>query len=329
VENYVVPSVGRVTIGAERARGARWMGVHMDDNVLRFEPRDRDDRQWSTNALDGGGVGRPSSGWSDGGGYTGHEEPPQSSRGELIKVVLLGHHLLAVERDPIEGSEYEHEVRELEAIGLRWRPEAPPPSVAPPVPPPHEQQLAWLACIVGGDEHLEALSTDPLPPEPLQLAGVPMHLRERVVAIAARFEPWVPTVLGDEGLTAARRLLVRAVSAEPGLLRSDHDDIAAGAVLWAVAKGNDLVGQNRPVRASIIQELAGLRSSPGQRGLAFAYAVGGVGSRYGRVDWMYGGQRPDVIPLGSPDLLLGRFRGRLVTTRDIALQLRARTPVAG
>ncbi len=135
--------------------------------------------------------------------------------------------------------------------------------------------------------------------------------------------------MGGEGLTAARRLLVRAVAAEPGLLRSDRDDMAVGAVVWAVAKGNDLVGANRPVRASAIQELAGLRSSPGQRGAAFAYAVGGVSTRYGRADWTYGGQRPDVIPLGSPDLLLGRFRRRLVTSRDLALQLRARTPAAG
>lgn len=301
------------------------MGANMDDNVLRFGPRGQEDRQWPTSELGGGSSGGPGGGWSDDRRY----DTPEPSLGELIKVVLLGQHLLAVERDPIEGSEYEHEVRELEALGLRWRPEPPKPQVQLPLPPPHEQQLAWLACVVGGDERLAVLDSALLPPEPLQLDSVPAHLRERVVAIAERFEPWVPLVLGDEGLTAARRLLVRAVVAEPGLIRSDRDDIAAGAVVWAVAKGNDLVGQNRPVRASIIQELAGLRSSPGQRGSAFAYALGGVGSRYGLVDWMYRGQRPDVIPLGHPDLLLGRFRHRLMVTRDLALQLRARTPAAG
>lgn len=300
------------------------MGETMDDNVLKFEPRDRDDRPWSTNALDGGGSGGGGSGWSDDRRYGS----PQPSLGELVKVVLLGHHLLAVERDPIEGSEYEHEVRELEALGLRWRPEPPGPPVRPPLPAPHEQQLAWLAAIVGGEDALATLDSSPLAPEELDLAAVPAHLRDRVGDIAARFEPWVPLVLGDEGLTAARRLLVRAVSTEPGLLRSDRDDIATGAVAWAVAKGNDLVGQNRPVRASVIQELAGIRSSPGQRGSAFAYAVGGVPVWSGRAQWMYGAQ-PDVIPLGSPDLLLGRFRHRLMVTRDLALQLRARTPAAG
>ena len=295
-----------------------------DDNVLRFEPRDRD-RQWSTSEFDGGGSGSAFSGWSDDRRY----DAPEPSLGELTKVVLLGQHLLAVEREPIEGSEYEVEVRELEGLGLRWRPDPTPPAVPPPLPAPHEQQLAWLAAIVGGEEALATLDSTPLAPAELDLDAVSEHLRDRVAAIAARFEPWVPLVLGDEGLTAARRLLVRAVAAEPGLLRSDRDDIATGAVVWAVAKGNDLVGQNRPVRASVIQELAGLRSSPGQRGSAFAYALGGVGTRYGLVDWMYRRQRPDVIPLGSPDLLLGRFRHRLIVTRDLALQLRARTPVAG
>lgn len=296
-----------------------------DDNVLRFGPRGREDRGWPTGGLfreDAGGGGDE---WSGDRRYDAREP----SLGELIKVVLLGQHLLAVEREPIEGSGYEHEVRELEALGLRWRPEPPGPPVRPPLPAPHEQQLAWLATIVGGDEALATLDATPLAPAELDLATVPAHLRDRVATIAARFEPWAPLVMGDEGLTAARRLLVRAVSTEPGLLRSDRDDTAVGAVVWAVAKGNDLVGANRPVRASAIQELAGLRSSPGQRGAAFAYAVGGVSTRYGRADWAYGGQRPDVIPLGSPDLLLGRFRRRLITSRDLALQLRARTPVAG
>ena len=297
----------------------------MDDNVLRFEPRDRDDRHWATSELEGGGSGRLGSGWSEDRRY----DAPGPSLGELVKVVLLGQHLLAVERDPIEGSEYEHEVRELEALGLRWRPEPPKPQVQLPLPPPHEQQLAWLEAIVGGEDALAGLDSAPLPPAPLDLDAVPTPLRDRVATIEARFEPWVALLVGTEGLTAARRLLARAVGSEPGLLRSDRDDMAAGAVVWAVAKGNDLVGPNRPVRASAIMELAGLRSSPGQRGAAFAYAVGGVSTRYGRADWTYGGQRPDVIPLGNPDLLLGRFRRRLITSRDLALQLRARTPAAG
>ena len=272
------------------------MGADMDDNVLRFGPRDREDRQWSTSELDGSGPGTAGSGWSDDRRY----DAPEPGLGELVKVVLLGQHLLAVERDPIEGSEYEHEVRELEGLGLRWRPEPPLPPVQPPRPAPHEQQLAWLALIVGGEKALADLDSAPLPPAPLDLDAVPAHLRDRVASIAARFEPWVPLALGDEGLTAARRLLTRAVSTEPGLLRSDRDDIAAGAVVWAVAKGNDLIGQNRP---------AANQRHPGVGGPAAPRRASGVPpSRTRWAAWppataartgSYGGQRPDVIPLGQ------------------------------
>ena len=284
-----------------------------DDNVLRFDTR-RYEEPWEER------FGEPvQERW---------EEPPPRSLGELTQVVMVGGNVIDVVQRSVSGSGYECAVLDLEERGLYRRPGPPPPPVQPPLPPAHEQTLAWLAAIVGGNEALANLDATPLAPEELDLDAVPGHLRDRVAAIAARFEPWVPLVLGDEGLTAARRLLTRAVATEPGLLRSDRDDIATGAVVWAVAKGNDLVGQNRPVRASLIQELAGLRSSPGQRGSGFAYAVGGVSAWSGRAQWMYDVQ-PDVIPLGSPDLLLGRFRHRLMASRDIALQLRARTPVAG
>ena len=302
----------------------------MDDNVLRFEPRDRDDRQWPTGGLFREDSDDRGGGWSGDGHYDGdrYDEPPEPSLGNLTQVVMVGGQVIDVTSRSVAGSGYECAVLELEERGLYRRPGPPPPPVQQPRPAPHEQQLAWLAAIVGGEDALATLDATPLALEGLELDAVPGHLRDRVATIAARFEPWVALVLGEEGLTAARRLLVRAVSTEPGLLRSDRDDIATGAVVWAVAKGNDLVGQNRPVRASVIQELAGIRSSPGQRGSAFAYAVGGVSVWSGRAQWMYGAQ-PDVIPLGSPDLLLGRFRRRLIVTRDLALQLRARTPAAG
>ena len=123
--------------------------------------------------------------------------------------------------------------------------------------------------------------------------------------IDERLARWAPLLLGDEGLTAARRLLARAVRLEPALLnRSDRDDVATGAVLWAVAKGNDLVGTNRPVRVGVIQDVCGLRSTPSGRGSSFAHAVGGDGSlHYGRPRWMFDAE-PSVIPLGSPDLLV-------------------------
>ncbi len=193
----------------------------------------------------------------------------------------------------------------------------------------HRTSSSWRGwpASSGGDDELEHLGTDPLEPEELRLDGIRHDLRERVAGIDERLARWSPPLLGDEGLSAARRLLTRAVTAEPGLVtRSDRDDLAAGAVLWAVAKGNDLIGSNRPLRAAVIQEVCGLRSTPSQRGSSFAHAVGGDGAvYYGRPLWMFDAQ-PAVIPLGSPDLLLSRFRRRLVLVRDLALGLRARTP---
>ncbi len=263
----------------------------------------------------------------DAGGDDGWGPPGAGRLGDLTSVVLIGDQVVDVVRRPVSGSGYECAALELEGRGLLRALGPPPPPPSPPVPPPHERQLAWLARIVGGVEALEALGVDPLEPEELSLVGIRADLHERLRAVDERLAHWAPLLLGDEGLTAARRLLGRAVRQEPALLtRSDRDDVATGAVLWAVAKGNDLVGTNRPVRVGVIQDVCGLRSTPSARGSSFAHAVGGDGSTsYGRPLWMFDTQ-PSVIPLGSADLLVRRFRQRLVVMRDLSLQLRARTP---
>lgn len=239
---------------------------------------------------------------------------------QLTQVVVIGDRVVDVVRRSALGSDYECAALELEDERRRRR--RPPP---PPEPPVHELQLDWLARIVGGADVLAGLDTHPLPEEGLDLSTVPRHLHDRVVGLDEAVAGVAPVLLGSEGLTAARRLLVRAVSCEPGVLtRSDRDDIASAAVVWAVARGNDLAGPSRPVRASAVSALFGLRSSPAQRGAAFARAAGGgLSPLHPRR-----ATEPDVVPLGDPALLLGRFRQRLVSLRDLALALRAATPVA-
>ena len=293
----------------------------MDDDadVLRFRPRglfEDPDGFYRDVPYDQHDPGRDD-GWGSGAG---------GGLGNLTQVVLIGDRVVDVVRAPVSGSGYECAALELRDRGVLRRADPPPPS--PPEPPAHEQQLAWLARIVGGADALERLGVEPLPPEELRLDGIRDDLHDRLRGIDERLARWAPVLLGAEGLTAARRLLRRAVALEPAVLtRSDRDDAATGAVLWAVAKGNDLVGTNRPVRVGVIQDVCGLRGSPAARGSSFAHAVGGDGSMsYGRPLWMFGTQ-PAVIPLGSPDLLVRRFRHRLVVMRDLALQLRARTPI--
>ncbi len=266
----------------------------------------------------------PDAGWGD----QLYEEPSVdygvgARLGELTKVVLIGDRVVDVVRRPISGSGYECAALELQHTGLLRSP-SPPPVV--PAAPAHEQQLTWLARLVGGEEALAALTVEPLEAEALQLGEVHQFLRERVLGIDARLQELAPRLLGAEGLTAARRLLTRAAAAEPALItRSDRDDIAAGAVIWAVAKGNDLVGGDRPVRASVIQDLCGLRSSPSARGQGFAHAVAGGSPVDGAPMWGFRPQ-PAVVALGSPDLLLSRFRRVVILYRDLALTLRKRTP---
>jgi hypothetical protein len=293
-----------------------------DADVLRFRPRglfeedvDADDDEYEYRLCEP---------YDDFDRYRGHGRPGRSGSAELTRVVLIADQVVDVLRRPVAGSGYECAALELRDAGPPPRSSQPPARL--PEPPAHEQQLAWLARIVGGDEALTALGVEPLDPEELSLRSIRADLHDRVRGIDDRLERWAPVLLGEEGLAASRRLLARAVASEPALLtRSDRDDVATGAVLWAVAKGNDLVGSNRPVRVGVIQDVCGLTTSPSGRGSAFAHAVGGDGSTsYGRPLWMFHAQ-PAVIPLGSPDLLVARFRRRLVLLRDLALQLRART----
>ncbi|MGL5929544.1 MAG: hypothetical protein ACRCY8_11470, partial [Dermatophilaceae bacterium] len=163
----------------------------------------------------------------------------------------------------------------------------------------------------------------------LDLQGIPAELAGRVRHISTRLDELVPPLLGEEALAAARLLLTRAIVAERGVLaRSDRDDIAAGAVILAVGKANDLVGSGRPVRPQAVQEVCGLRSVPNERARAFAHAVNGGSWVSSQAAWTFSPQ-PDVYPLGSPDLLLARFRLHLIGLREAALRLRAVTPRAG
>ncbi|MBM6404947.1 hypothetical protein JQN72_11910 [Phycicoccus sp. CSK15P-2] len=299
-----------------------------DAEILRFGQRGWDDEwrppaePWDEDVRYGVPTPAPSRPWDAlldevlGEGASG-----RAPSGRLTQVVLVGDRVVDVVRRPVAGSEYECVALELEDERRRHR--QPPPL---PEPPGHEKQLDWLARVVGGVETLMSLDTEPLPAEPVDFSAVSLHLRDRAAALDARLAEVVPRLLGDEALTAARRLLVRALGNEPGVLtRSDRDDIAAGAVVWAVGRGNDLVGPNRPVRSTTVSDALGLRSSPSQRGEAFARAAGGGGV----APWAYHRAEPDVIPLGDPGLLLARFRRRVVATRDLALALRARTPRPG
>lgn len=237
-----------------------------------------------------------------------------SRLGKLTVLVMMDDQVVDVLQRSVQGSGYECAALELG----RGRPEpvmVPPP----PEPPRHERELGWLARLVGGHDVLDRLPVDPLPAdESLELATVPIRLRERVQVISEQADDVAARLFDDEVRTACRRLLVRAVTAEPGLLREpSRDDVVPAAVLWAVGKANDLLGPGRQMPVSAVTALCGLKSAPTERGKAFAHAVAGPrGVAFGRYQY---GADPDVLELGSADLLVSRFRRQLVRLRDLAV----------
>ncbi|MDF2144533.1 hypothetical protein [Knoellia sp. p5-6-4] len=238
-----------------------------------------------------------------------------STLGRMTVLVMMDDQVVDVMQRSVQGSGYECAALELG----RGRPEPVEVAPPPPEPPRHERELGWLARLVGSHEALDELSVDPLPgDEPLELSPVPDRCRERVQVISEQVDDVAARLFDDEVRTACRRLLVRAVAAEPGLLREpSRDEVVPAAVLWAVGKANDLLGPGRVMPVSAITALCGLKSTPTERGRAFAHAVAGPrGVRFGRHGY---GANPDVLELGSADLLVSRFRRQLVGLRDLAL----------
>lgn len=257
-----------------------------------------------------------------------YERPGRSDRlGSMTLLVMMDDQVVDVLRRPVEGTGYECAALE---VG-RGRTQPAPAVVAPrpPEPPRHVRELAWLARLVGGEDALATLTVEPLPhDEPLDLEAVPARLRDRVRPMGAQLDDVAVRLFGPEVGTACRRLLVRAVAAEPGLLREPaRDEVVPAAVLWAVAKANDLVGTGHQMPVSAVQAVCGLRSSPSERGKAFAHAVAGPrGVPFG--DLRYSAT-PDLLELGSPDLLVARLRRFLAVLRDIAMTEQKRLAAVG
>jgi hypothetical protein len=238
-----------------------------------------------------------------------------STLGKLTVLVMMDDQVVDVMQRAVQGSGYECAALDLG----RGKPEPVEVVPPPPEPPRHERELGWLARLVGSHEVLDNLPVEPLPgDEPLDLSAVPGQVRERVQVISEQVDDVAARLFDDEVRTACRRLLVRAVAAEPGLLREpSRDEVVPAAVLWAVGKANDLLGQGRQMPVSAVTALCGLKSAPTERGKAFAHAIAGPrGVVFGRYQYA---ADPDVLELGSSDLLVSRFRRQLVRLRDLAL----------
>lgn len=286
----------------------------MNDNIVELDRGRHVEGYWGARGADE----EPDYPYDD---YSGSDYggPTGLALGDLLEVVVIDDTVVEVRRRPVAGTGHEGAARELG----RGRPVVPPLPPAAPQPARHEQVLVWLSLLVGGEDQLAQLDAVALPDEQLDTSRFPAQVRERLEVADRELTRVTALVLGAEVRTAARRLLTRAIEAQPTLLRaSTTDEKLACAALTAVAKANDLVGQGRVVPTSLLRTLFDLKSAPNDLVTSLTRAVAPHNA------FLRAWERPalDVVALGSADFLVGSFRQAVLTTRDAALRLRETTP---
>lgn len=241
--------------------------------------------------------------------------PPSRDLGNLTELILINGEVVDSRSRPVSGSGYECAALELEHLHGPTRPRVERVVVRED---PRESMLHWLRRVVGGAAPLDVLDDEPLPPrEPLELDRLPGSAREQARVIDEHLElVGTPTVVGEELLTAYRRLVVEAAFA--GVLHLWQDlppERAAAAIIHCVVKANGLTGAGAPFRVIDFTRGLGVPNAPTSRSSSLARAVGGSQWPHGRSPV----QAPDVYVLGDTDLLVSRFRNELLTYRDLAL----------
>jgi hypothetical protein len=181
-----------------------------------------------------------------------------------------------------------------------------------------EKVVRWLEMAVGGVTALADLDEVPLPDEALDLpesARFRPDEREDVLDVAALVDGVAERFFDPEVRTAMRRAL--AATSEHLLLgsRPSAPANAAAAVVWAVAKGNALVGPGRRATMKAIAEHLGVPSMSAEKGREVARLLRPSDSAWFSTPW----QVRDLEPLGRAGLLTAQTRRRIIATRDSAL----------
>ena len=179
-----------------------------------------------------------------------------------------------------------------------------------------ERELRWLDCLVGGRRALLDLDDRPLETRPLALPDLPTDLQVRARAISAECDRLAVEAFGLEELVAAlRTLLATALTADPGmLLRSTRDDTAMGALVWAVAQANALIGPTGQLLARDLWPRLGVAPSAAGRGAALLDRLAPGADQVAAPPGA-----PRLRPTGQPGALLGSTRALLVARRDEVL----------
>lgn len=165
---------------------------------------------------------------------------------------------------------------------------------------------ADLARLVGGEERLAGLDDAELPDEAFSFAGIAADIRERVGEVLAEIDRCCDALLGRECRTACRRLLARAALGDPAVFRRKaRSDIAAAALCWAIARGNDLFrAASGGLSAKELLAHFNLSGSVSQRAATLLKAAG--------IAPLGIGPAPFELALGDPALLISSQRRRLI-----------------
>lgn len=164
--------------------------------------------------------------------------------------------------------------------------------------------LADLADIVGGEQQLVDLTTDPLDDEQFAWDDIPSDIHPTVAEVLQYCDDCASELFDIEHRTAMRRLLNRVAIADPTIFRRKASNArTAATIAWVIGRYNLSVGPQTPMETQELLAWFSVKGSVSQRAQPMLRACG--------VD-------PDDGPHGlqSGDLLSSHLRADLIELRD-------------
>ncbi len=169
--------------------------------------------------------------------------------------------------------------------------------------------LNSMALQVGGIEALNLLSRDELADEPFDWTGIEEDIKPTVIATLDITDRCCDEMLNVEFRTACRRVLSRVAKEDPRIFRRNaRIDTGAAAVVWIVAKINDLFrprgnSARLSVSANDLLSWFGLTSSLSSRAQPMLVTLGVPGTYA-------------IDKIGDPGLLTAATRRNLIERRN-------------
>ena len=241
----------------------------------------------------------------------GHPWRADPGRDRVTHLVFVDGRLVDLWREPAVGTEWE-------SVANGFDREARPPASPPKAE--HVRVQEWLADVCGGTAAVDALTTDPLDDDRIDLPTdyAERSWRDRMEGTAELLDSTAERCFDAESSYAFRHALLALWTEDPDtVIRASSAAHLAGGICWAVGKANGVLSPTGTLRVGRLQEALALRSTPSSYGGVVRGALRGFRGR--PLDrWDRPAGVPDLLPLGRTDVLLGSTRERLVRIRDRA-----------